>query len=70
MQTSNPNLKNSLQKISKGLNEANPFNDTHGVDIILKEAEKCFLQIWSSWHKECRENLGFYVEVCPAGLLK
>ena len=40
MQISNPNLKNCIQNISKGLDEAHPFNDTSAVDIILQEAEK------------------------------
>jgi hypothetical protein len=29
-----------IQTISKGLDEAYPFNDTYGLDIILQEAEK------------------------------
>jgi hypothetical protein len=29
-----------IQKISKGLDHAHPFNETYGVDLILQEAEE------------------------------
>jgi hypothetical protein len=35
-----PNLTSSLQRISKGLDDSHPFDDTPGVDVLLQEAER------------------------------
>jgi hypothetical protein len=39
MQILNLNLTIWPQKISEGLDEAHPFNETYGVDLILQEAD-------------------------------